>query len=198
MGGSIDIRIAVYVGPFTDTDSRVCRPIHRHHPGAKSCNDTIARSFRRRRQLLDDLLINDPSSLPGPFFLGHRSIADDVLAEHVIDVLHVAPVIWISILQPEHASCDVRWHVLDVVNNNGLFAPGGHEDLDGFIVIAIRTLVQRSLNANSSRAVSCKIWYSIFRTVSDVHSYGRTPMIARHAHSQSSPHLRPAAMRLWA
>jgi len=33
-------------------------------------------------------------------FLGHRTIADDVFAEHVVDVLHVTPILRISILKP--------------------------------------------------------------------------------------------------
>jgi len=55
-------------------------------------------------------------------------IADDVLAEHVLDVLYVAPVIRIAVLQPNKRSADVRRTVLNVMHDNWLFAPGRHED----------------------------------------------------------------------
>ena len=37
--------------------------------------------------------------------------------------------------------------MFDVVHDDRLFAPGGHEDLDGFVVIAVGALVERTLNA---------------------------------------------------
>jgi hypothetical protein len=42
--------------------------------------------------------------------------------------------------------------VLFVVNDDRLFAPGRHEDLDGRIVIAVGALVERTLNATSVAA----------------------------------------------
>jgi hypothetical protein len=38
--------------------------------------------------------------------------------------------------------------MLGVVNNNGLFAPGWHEDLDSFVAIAVGALIGRALNAH--------------------------------------------------
>jgi hypothetical protein len=86
-------------------------------------------------------------SLGCPFFHSHRTITDDVLAHHMLDVLHIAPTLGISVLQPNKRSPDVWWTVLDVVNNNWLFAPSWHEDLHGFVVIAVGALVERALDA---------------------------------------------------
>jgi hypothetical protein len=63
----------------------------------------------------------------------NRSIADDVLARHMLDVLHVAPTIGIAVLQPNKRSSDVWWTMLGVVNNNGLFAASWHENFDSII-----------------------------------------------------------------
>jgi hypothetical protein len=54
----------------------------------------------------------------------------------MLDVLYVAPTIWITILQPNKRRANIRWTVLGVVNNNRLFAPGWHEDLDSVIPTA--------------------------------------------------------------
>jgi hypothetical protein len=94
-----------------------------------------------------DHLVADGRSLGGPLLGCHRSIADDVLAEDMLDVLNIAPVLGITVLQPNKRSGDVGRAVLGVVNNNGLFAPGRHEDLDRFVVIAVGALVERALNA---------------------------------------------------
>jgi hypothetical protein len=56
-------------------------------------------------------------------------------------------VLRISVLQPNKRGADVRMTVLDVVNNNWLFAPGRHEDLDRVVTVAVRALVQRALDA---------------------------------------------------
>ena len=86
--------------------------------------------------------------LKGPArFLCHRSIADDVLAHDMLDVLHVAPTLGIAVLQPNKRSSDVGRTMLDVVHDNGLFAPGRHEDLDRVVTVAVGALVERSLNA---------------------------------------------------
>ena len=65
----------------------------------------------------------------------------------MIDILHVTPIDRIAVLQPEHAGCDVRRNVFDVVHDDRLFAASWHEDLDGFVVIAVRALVQGALDA---------------------------------------------------
>ena len=75
--------------------------------------------------------------------------ADDVLAQDVLNVLHITPTLRISVLEPDESSSDVRRAVLDVVNDDRLFAPGRHEDLDGFVVIAVGALVERALNGSS-------------------------------------------------
>jgi hypothetical protein len=49
-------------------------------------------------------------------------VANDVLPEHVRDILHVAPVLRVAVLQPEDARRDVGRHVLDVLGVHGLFA----------------------------------------------------------------------------
>jgi hypothetical protein len=41
-------------------------------------------------------------------------VADDVLPEHVRDVLHVAPVLRVAVLQPEDAGGDVGRNALDM------------------------------------------------------------------------------------
>jgi hypothetical protein len=65
----------------------------------------------------------------------------------VFHILDVTPAIGISALQPNKRSADIRWAVLGAVNNNWLFAPGRRKDLDGFIVIAVGALIERTLNA---------------------------------------------------
>jgi hypothetical protein len=52
-------------------------------------------------------------------------IADEVLAEDVLDVLHITPPIWISVLQPDEGSANIRRTMLSVVHDNWLFAPAG-------------------------------------------------------------------------
>jgi hypothetical protein len=47
-----------------------------------------------------DHLVDDGRSLCCPLFCCHWVIADDVLAQGMLDVLHVAPAIWISVLEP--------------------------------------------------------------------------------------------------
>jgi hypothetical protein len=81
-----------------------------------------------------------------PFFLGHWSIADDVLAEHMLDVLHIAPAIWIAVLQPNKSSSDIGRQMFGVMNDNRLLRTSWHEDLARIIVIAVGALVERALN----------------------------------------------------
>ena len=65
----------------------------------------------------------------------------------MLDVLNVTPTLWITVLQPNKRSADVRRTVLGVVNDHRLFAPGRHEDFDGIVVIAVGALVERALDA---------------------------------------------------
>jgi hypothetical protein len=52
-------------------------------------------------------------------------IADDALAHHVFNVLHVTPVHGIAVLQPDEGSTNVSWNVFKVVTTTGCFAPAG-------------------------------------------------------------------------
>jgi hypothetical protein len=99
------------------------------------------------RQLLDDLLVDDRRTLRGPLLWGHGMIRDQILAEEVIDVLHITPTLGISVLQPDERGCYVRWTMLDVVNNNRLLGSSRHENFDGLVVIAVGALVERALDA---------------------------------------------------
>jgi hypothetical protein len=65
------------------------------------------------------------STLGSPLLLGHRSVADDVLAEHVLNVLCITPTFGITVLQPNKRRANIGRAMLGVVNNNGLFAPAG-------------------------------------------------------------------------
>jgi hypothetical protein len=78
--------------------------------------------------------------------------ADDVLAQHVLELLRVTPVLWVTIFQPENGSSRVRRHVLDIRRVDRLLAAGRHEDLDGLVVIADGSAVERPANATSDGA----------------------------------------------
>ena len=106
----------------------------------------------RRRQFLDNV-VDHCGSLSCPLFDCHRSIADDVLAHDMLDVLHIAPTIGITVLQPNKRSSDVGRTVLNVVHDDRLFAPGRHEDLDRFVVIPIGALIERALNGGGQCSV---------------------------------------------
>ena len=76
------------------------------------------------------------------------------ISERAIDLLPTvraaAPVLGISVFQPNERSTNIWRTVLGVVNGDRLFAASRHEDLDSFIVIAEAALVQRALDANAS------------------------------------------------
>ena len=76
----------------------------------------------------------------------HRMIADDALAHHVFNVLHVTPVHGIAVLQPDEGSTNVSWNVFKVVNNNRLLRSSWHENFCCFVVIAEATLIERALD----------------------------------------------------
>jgi hypothetical protein len=67
----------------------------------------------------------------------------------VLDVLLITPVLWVTVPQPENTRGDVRWHVLDVGRVHWFRAVGGHEDFDGFVVIANGALIERTLDASA-------------------------------------------------
>jgi hypothetical protein len=97
-----------------------------------------------------DHLVDDGRSLGSPLLRSHWLVRDDVVAEHVLDVLHVAPVLGITVLQPDECCTNIGWNVLGVVNNNRLFAPGRHENFHSRIVIAVGPFVQRSLDTSAA------------------------------------------------
>jgi hypothetical protein len=72
----------------------------------------------------------------------------------MLDVLHVAPTLGISVLEPDECSSNVARAMLGVVHDDRLFAPSRHEDLNGVIVIAIGALVERALSATRLTASS--------------------------------------------
>ena len=88
-----------------------------------------------------------------PLLLGHGPVADDVLAQHVLE-LRVAPVLRVAVLQPKNTRRDIGRHVLDVGRVHGFLAVRRHEDLHGFVVIADSTLVERTLRARACRAAA--------------------------------------------
>jgi hypothetical protein len=94
----------------------------------------------RSRQLLDNV-VNDGRALCSPLLFGHRAIADDVLAQYVLKLLRVTPVLRVAVLQPEDRRSDVRWHVIDILSVHRLLTLSGHEDLDRVVVMAVGTLV---------------------------------------------------------
>jgi len=46
------------------------------------------------------------------FLFAHRRVADDVLPEQVRDVLHIAPVLRVAVLQPKNTRRDIGRHVV--------------------------------------------------------------------------------------
>jgi hypothetical protein len=56
-------------------------------------------------------------------------------------------VLRIAVLQPEDARGHIGRNVLDVRRVHGLRAVRRHEDLHGFVVIAVGALVERTLDA---------------------------------------------------
>jgi len=68
----------------------------------------------------------------------------------MLNVLDVAPVLGISVLQPDEGSSDVSWDVFGVVDNDRLLRAGWHEDFDGIVVIAEAALVERALDASEA------------------------------------------------
>jgi hypothetical protein len=65
----------------------------------------------------------------------------------MLELLRVAPVLRISVLQPKNRSSDVRRDVLDVLGVHGFLSVCWHENLDGFVVIADGTGIERAANA---------------------------------------------------
>ena len=43
-----------------------------------------------------------------PLLLRHRPVADDVVPDRCVDVLHVAPAIGSSVFQPKYRGCRIR------------------------------------------------------------------------------------------
>jgi hypothetical protein len=91
------------------------------------------------------------SSLSSPFLLGHRLVRDDVLAEHVLELPFVTPMLWVAVLEPEDARRDIGRHMLDVRRVHRFCSTSRHENLDGVIAVAVGALVERTLGARLSK-----------------------------------------------
>jgi hypothetical protein len=105
---------------------------------------------RQRTGSVVDHLVDDSRSLGGPLLGCHQPIADDVLAHDMLDVLHIAPALGISVLQPNKRRANIRRAMLGVVNNNWLLRTSRHEDLDRVVTVAVGTLAERALNAGAN------------------------------------------------
>jgi type I restriction enzyme M protein len=107
----------------------------------------LATRGKHRGSSTVDHLVDDRRSLGRPLLDRHRPVRDDVLAHHMLDVLYIAPVLGITVLQPNKRSTNIRRTMLHVVNNNWLLRTSRHEDLDGVVTVTIGTLIERALNA---------------------------------------------------
>jgi hypothetical protein len=95
------------------------------------------------------LLVELRRALSSPLLLSHRLVADDVLAQHVLELLRVTPVLRVTIFHPEYTGSDIRRNMLNIRSIHRFLAIGWHENLDGLIVITVGTLVKRTLCATA-------------------------------------------------
>jgi hypothetical protein len=68
------------------------------------------------------------------------------------------PVLRVPVLQPEDAGGNIGRHVFDLMRDDRSFGAGRHEDLDGFVVIAIGSLVERARRASEEIGLHCKFY----------------------------------------
>jgi hypothetical protein len=109
-------------------------------PVAVSAPERIAMAQARMLCLLSAIeLLSQPMTLAR-----RKRIGASGFAQHVIDILNIAPVFGIAVLQPEDAGSNIRRHVFDVVHDDRLFGTGRHEDLHCIVVIAVGSLVERA------------------------------------------------------
>jgi hypothetical protein len=112
-----------------------------------------------------DHLVDDSRSFSCPLLDRHRMIRDDVLAHHMLDVLHVTPTLGISVLQPDKCSADVGRTVLGVVHDDRLFAPSWHEDFHCSVVVQLRcavwTGVTRDTRPNCDIGQALNPWVAV-------------------------------------
>jgi hypothetical protein len=80
--------------------------------------------------------------------------------------LCVTPTLRIAVLQPDECSSNIGRAMLGVMHDNWLFAPGGHEDLDRVVTVAIRPLIQRALDARAVRLETMDRFFSELRRAS--------------------------------
>jgi hypothetical protein len=59
------------------------------------------------RQFFDDLFVDHCRSFTCPFLFSHRAIADDVPADHVLELLAVTPVLRVAVFEPENSGSDI-------------------------------------------------------------------------------------------
>ena len=66
----------------------------------------------------------------------------------MIDILNIAPILGVSVLQPEDAGSNIRRHVFDVLHDDRLFGAGRREDRHCIMAIAVGSLVERARRAH--------------------------------------------------
>jgi hypothetical protein len=60
------------------------------------------------------VIVNHRGTLARPLLLGHRPIADQILAQHVLELLAVAPVLPVSVLESENSGSDIGHDVFTI------------------------------------------------------------------------------------
>jgi hypothetical protein len=98
---------------------------------------------------MGNFIVDHRRALSSPLFLAHRPVADQILAQHVLKLLRVAPVLRISVLQPKNTRRDVRRNVLNVLGVHGFLSVCWHEDFCCFVVITVGTGIERTRDAVS-------------------------------------------------
>jgi hypothetical protein len=93
-----------------------------------------------------------------PLLLGHRLIGDQIFSEHVLELLRSHASAQGPCSSAEDAGSNIGRHVFDVMHDDRLFGAGRHEDLDGFVVIAIGSLVERARRASEEIGLHCKFY----------------------------------------
>jgi hypothetical protein len=93
------------------------------------------------------LLVKHSGSLLRPLLLGHRLIGNNIFSEHVLELLAVAPVLWIAIFAPKDCGSDIRRNVLDILGVYGFLAVRRHENLHRLVVIADGAMIERTHDA---------------------------------------------------
>src|SRR6516165_9668929 len=86
---------------------------------------------------LDGLALNHGSTaLADPFVFSQRLVADHVLPSNVLKLPSIAPMSWISVLQPENCRGRVWRHMFNVGRVDWLLRACGHENLNRVVIVA--------------------------------------------------------------